>query len=352
MPLPGATPVGGYEACNRRTVEALRANGARVEELHYPQPVGGPAAKLKGYWAGFAALLRRIPRQQGAILHITGLYKQFAVAELLLLRKARRHGVKTVYDIRAGSMYRHYARLGPAYRWLFRRLLRSADLIMIEGMEYAPFVLQVTGRAAFYLPNHISAAGLPARAAAAGADAPLRLIYVGRVNLEKGVETALQAARLLGQRGVAAELAIAGPGEEQLMARLRADYADVNVAWLGSLPSQQVLAEFGRSHFFLFPTRHTGEGHSNALTEAMAMGCVPLASENGFNRSVVGPAGEILALDAGAAEYADALLRRWRDGGWDATSRAAMLRTKELFSSEQAVARLQGAYLNLLKATT
>ena len=352
IPLSGATPVGGYEACNRRTIDALRAGGTIVHELYYPQPRGGALAKLRGYLSGFAALRRQIcamskPEAESKILHLTGLYKHFAIGEILLLRQARKHGVKTIYDIRAGSMHKHYARLGSLYRWLFRHLLRSADQIMIEGMDYAPFIAKTTGGKAFYLPNHIDTARLPSRSAERAS--PLRLVYVGRVNLEKGVATALQTAQLLQAQGVECEIAIIGPGDAQLIAHLRSEYEPVGAQWLGSMPSAQVLDALGRSHIFIFPTRHLGEGHSNALTEAMAMGCVPVATDNGFNRSVIGAAGVVVPFDAHAGAYAAAIAALWQQGRWPELSGAAMQRTRQLFSTEQAITRLTDAYQNLLK---
>jgi glycosyltransferase involved in cell wall biosynthesis len=350
IPLHGATPIGGYEACNRRTIEALRERGVSLRELHYPQPRGGKLAKLGGYLVGFLALHRAVGAEAGSdkILHLTGLYKHFAAAELLLLRQAHRHGMHTVYDIRAGSMFKHYERLGPLYRWLFRRLLSAADQVMIEGMDYAPFVFAHTGRAAIYLPNHVLAAGIPARPAAPLPAHP-RLLYVGRVTLEKGVETALQTTRLLRAHGLPCTLAIAGPVAPALLASLQLDYTDVNAEWLGSLSSDAVLAQLGRAHLFIFPTRHPGEGHSNALTEAMAMGCVAVASDNGFNRSVIGDTGLILPRTATAGDYAEAIATLWQQQRWEALSEAAMARTKALFSTESAVARLHAAYLQLMK---
>jgi glycosyltransferase involved in cell wall biosynthesis len=41
-------------------------------------------------------------------------------------------------------------------------------------------------------------------------------------------------------------------------------------------------------HFYLFPTTEPREGHSNALTEAMAWGLIPVATDMGFNRAIVG----------------------------------------------------------------
>jgi glycosyltransferase involved in cell wall biosynthesis len=347
IPLPGNAPGGGYEASNSRTIAALRAAGSSVTELRYPQPTGGKVAKLKGYWQGFGQLLKTISNAPpDNLLHVTGLYKQFVIPEILLLKQARRRGVATVYDIRAGSMFKHYRRLGPVYRYLFRLALRSADMVMIEGQEYASFVEQQTGAKPFYLPNHVS---VDESAIQTRADAKPRLVYVGRITVEKGIETILEAARLLAKNGLNCEVAIAGPGDASLLARLKAEYSDLGIEWLGSLQSMAVLAQFGRAHFFMFPTRHSGEGHSNALTEAMAMGCVPLVSENGFNRSVVGDAGRVLALDAKAEAYAAEVLALWEGGRYAALSTLAANRARELFSTEQVVKRLQLVYADIQK---
>lgn len=347
IPQPGAPAVGGYEACNRRTIDALGAGGDTVHPLHYPTPRGGALAKLKGYVRGYLRLLREIDSSPGEVFHLTGLYKHFAPAEWLLLRRAKRRGLRTIYDIRAGAMFRHYQRLGPAYRWLFRSLLRQADQVMIEGPDYAPFVLEVTGKPAFYLPNHLPVQGMPARSADGAA--PLRLVYIGRITLDKGIETALQAARLLAESGQPCTIAIAGSGPVDLLERLQRDYPEAE--WLGAISPNRVLEELGKSHFFLFPTRHTGEGHSNALTEAMAMGCVPVAADNGFNRSVIGASGVVLPLQDGARAYASAVRVLWQGGDWAGYSQAASERARTLFSTEQAVARLRGAYRDLLKAS-
>jgi glycosyltransferase involved in cell wall biosynthesis len=355
IPQPGATPVGGYEACNVRTIEALRAGGTVVHELNYPVPKGSPLAKLGGYLRGYLSLYRKIAHLSQAspdarIFHLTGLYKQFTAFEILLMWQARKHGLKTIYDIRAGAMHKHYARLGPLYRWLFCHLLRGADQVMIEGMDYAQFVEQTTDRRAFYLPNHIDTSNLPPRIPLS-ASTPLRLVYVGRVTLEKGVATAVQTAGLLQANGLACEISIIGPGDKKLIDDMVRDYADVGVQWLGSLPATQVLAALGEAHIFIFPTRHLGEGHSNALTEAMAMGCVPVATDNGFNRTVIGDCGVVVPFDADASAYASAILALWQKKHWSALSTAAMERTRQLFSTEQAVSRLQQAYQDLSKVS-
>jgi glycosyltransferase involved in cell wall biosynthesis len=109
-----------------------------------------------------------------------------------------------------------------------------------------------------------------------------------------------------------------------------------------------VLALFSSSHFFLFPTTHPGEGHSNALTEAMAMGCVPLAALNGFNHSVMGDCGGVLPQSATSDAYADTVLDIVRSGRWSALSSAARERAHLHFNTNCVVDALIEQYVQLL----
>lgn len=339
----GQPPNGGYAAANARTLAALRSQQRSVQAMPYPAPVGGGLAKLLGYVSGFRRLLRQLELQAPGVLHITGLYKQFVLPELLLLRKARRLGYLTVYDIRAGSMLLYYQRLGAVYQALFRRVLREADRVMVEGREYESFVQQLTGQAPFYFPNHVELASLADRTSPPAGESPV-LIYVGRVNLDKGIATLLEAARVLGKRGSPVRVWIVGPAEAALQQALARDYPDVDAQWLGSRSSQAVLDLLAQAHFFIFPTRHRGEGHSNALTEAMSMGCVPLASKNGFNASVIDDAGIILPLEADGAAYASAVSDIWSQGRWLALSLKARARAQAHYGSPAVIGRLQDEY--------
>lgn len=342
----GQAPNGGYAAANARTLATLRDQGCHAQGLPYPLPSGSGLHKLRSYLQGFRQLLAQLSTLPPGVFHVTGLYKQFVLPELLLLRKARRLGFKTIYDVRAGSMQLHYRRLGAVYRWLFRAVLRSADQVMVEGREYDDFVRAVTGRSPFYFPNHIDLDANPARGPRS-ADAPPVLIYVGRVTLDKGLATLLDAARVLGEGGLRPEVWIVGPAAPGLQAELQARYADVAAQWLGSQSSQDVLALLTRAHFFVFASRHTGEGHSNALTEAMSAGCVPVVSRNGFNASVVGDAGSVLGLTADGPAYAAEIRQLWVEGRWESMSAKSRARASELFNSKAVIGALLAEYRRL-----
>ncbi len=91
----------------------------------------------------------------------------------------------------------------------------------------------------------------------------------------------------------------------------------------------------------MFPTRHFGEGQSNALTEAMACGCVCIVSRHGFNASVVGAAGVVLQVDATPQQYAEQLTEVWSTPDrWRMLSEAGRRRAAARFSTRPVIARL------------
>jgi glycosyltransferase involved in cell wall biosynthesis len=106
-----------------------------------------------------------------------------------------------------------------------------------------------------------------------------------------------------------------------------------------------------RAHFFVFPTRFIGEGHSNALNECMAEGVVPVVSDHGANRHVVADAGLVLPPDAAAADYAAAVARIWRAGEWRARSDRCVARIGERFQAGVVMPRLMAAYRAMVSKT-
>jgi glycosyltransferase involved in cell wall biosynthesis len=145
---------------------------------------------------------------------------------------------------------------------------------------------------------------------------------------------------------------IAGDGNAAYLSSLRERYADLQVHWMGPLKSDDVLCLFSSAHFFVFPTRHFGEGQSNSLTEALACGCVPVASRHGFNASVVSDAGAVLELDALPAQYAEEVTNIWRTPGrWRGLSDVSRQRAASLFSTQAVIRRLIEHYRALVEQT-
>lgn len=348
---PGAgSGIGGYQSANRRTVNGLQARGMKVLGLSHRAPTR--MGKLYGYLRGvagtLAGVLSTLRSGCGTVVHVTALYRHFVYYEFFLLLLARAVGARYIYDVRAGSAKRVYDTAGLLYRLVFRAMLRKADEVFIEGEDYAGFVAGIRGRPAVYVPNYVERAS-----GEAGQHAePLQLVYVGRVVREKGVALALETCQWLRDAGVACELSVLGDGPEEFVSELRdmiASYrAQRYISLLGGVSAARVEQALEKAHFFIFPTEHAGEGHSNSLTEAMAKGAVPVCSDHGFNASVVGNAGRVLPRGASAADYGKAILEVWNPGGWEALSARARRRVDEAFTSEVVIPKLIRSYHSVL----
>jgi glycosyltransferase involved in cell wall biosynthesis len=107
---------------------------------------------------------------------------------------------------------------------------------------------------------------------------PLRLLYAGRLETEKGVGRAIEVIHQLLQNGLAATFDIVGDGAqrptfERLVAGRKLDEVVTFHGWQARTPLNRL---FARAHFLVFPAS-SSEGWPKVLSEGMAHGVVPLA---------------------------------------------------------------------------
>jgi glycosyltransferase involved in cell wall biosynthesis len=109
---------------------------------------------------------------------------------------------------------------------------------------------------------------------------PLRLLYVGRLEEEKGVGRAINILRLLRQRGVAAVLDLVGDGPERPTFEdlVATNGLGAHVVFHGWVARTQLGPLFSRAHVMVFPSS-CSEGWPKVLSEGMAYGVVPLAGD-------------------------------------------------------------------------
>lgn len=339
---------GGYESANRRLIDDLRDEGHDVLELPYPVASGSKVRKAFSYMRRYASIAEELVRfrRRYDVLHITPLYRQHLHAEALLCWIAGAFDKKVLLDIRAGSFVRQYEQRGHMYRSTIDRLLRHVDVVAVEGEEYLPFVKARSKKPVIYLPNYVSDPLLDKPRTPAPSSS-VRLIYVGRVVANKGVDTAIETLRVLGRKGVTSELVIVGTGDAEYLKALMSSADSLPIRWMGGLTPDETQEQLALADYFVFPTRHAGEGHSNALTEAMSEGVVPVCSTQGFNQSVVADAGRILSTEATADDYANAIAQIQEADCWSTLSEAARQRVSNNFSSRAVIPRLIAAYDSL-----
>lgn len=348
---PGKPAMGGYQSRNLRTIEALRERKIEVHGLPYAQPGPSRVRKLIDYALGFSSLACKTAAcQKNSIVHITGLRRVFLYPEIVLVYLAKLRNCLTIYDIRDGlDLDMVWLERSRIYRFFFTRILKAVDLVMVQGDRQAPLVESITGVSPVLMPNQIDLSRVTPRPYAAPDDAPV-IAYAGALKREKGLETILEAAEILKRRGLDVSVRIAGTGDHAFVQELKSRQSDVEVEWLGAQTTAEVLHLFGTSHFFLFPTWWPGEGQSNALTEAMACGCVPVVSDHGFNAATVGDSGAVLDLSRNATAYADCVERIWSSGKWTELSQSAVARVHQQFSSVAIINHLTEQYAVLAAA--
>jgi glycosyltransferase involved in cell wall biosynthesis len=121
----------------------------------------------------------------------------------------------------------------------------------------------------------------PARQAGAGL-VPL-ILSVGRLREKKGLDTLIDACRLLQARGVPFRCEIVGYGEQHdsLAAQIKANGLQDEVLLVGKLTREHVIERYARAAVFVQPSRVAADGDRdgipNVLLEAMAVG-VPVVA--------------------------------------------------------------------------
>ena len=131
------------------------------------------------------------------------------------------------------------------------------------------------------------------------------LLFVGRLGREKNVELLLDA---LTMTKVSARLVIAGDGPEREALEARANELNVSerVRFLGEVGREELPDLYASVDAFVFPS--VSETQGLVLVEAMAAGTAVIAADAPVVREVLGGAGRLVPLTAGAfAEAIDAL---------------------------------------------
>jgi glycosyltransferase involved in cell wall biosynthesis len=107
---------------------------------------------------------------------------------------------------------------------------------------------------------------------------PIKLIYVGRIEEQKGAPRAIEILDQLTKWGISATLDLAGDGNERASFEALAEHKGISsrVRFHGWVGRDKLNALYTESHFIILPTKY--EGWPKVLSEAMAHGVVPLTS--------------------------------------------------------------------------
>jgi glycosyltransferase involved in cell wall biosynthesis len=193
---------------------------------------------------------------------VLGGWNQPAFWEALAWCRVRR--VPSILWVESTGRDRRTGRLEPVKR----ALLRGVAAFVVPGAAARAYVesLGVPAARIRVAPNAVDA-GIFGTAARTRADRPLRLVAVGRLAREKGLDTLLEAVD-----GLPVEIVLAGTGPEET--RLRG-MAGPNVTFLGQVARDELPALYADADIAVMPSRSDPWGM--ILNEAALAG-LPLVS--------------------------------------------------------------------------
>ncbi len=175
---------------------------------------------------------------------------------------------------------------------------------------------------------------------------PVRMLFVGRVVYQKGLDLLFTALTSLKDAEWELNIAGDGPRVDDLKAQARELGIDKKVTFLGWQTSSQLPGVLLSANLFVHPSRH--EGMPNALLEAMASGLPAVATRIAGNEELVSAETGVLVPTEDPQALRAALLPLLEDAALrEKMGRAARKRVAAEYSWRQ----VAQAYLDLMTAS-
>ena len=293
-------PHGGGEVGNRKTLEFFKKGGFDIvlipKYLHVPDHSAKNVLLLIyriicNIFVYIKVLL--FGRRQNSVVHISGFYGAMIYFEFLLICIAKCFRYHVVYEMRGGGADTYFMNGNSFYRYIFKAAIKKANVIFTQGGENIPLIKSLDINAnIFYYPNYVTEDFYPHICPIKPKDS-IRLMYFGRISAAKHVDIVVDTFIKLKKVCNDVSLDIIGNCSDDIfLADIKKEveengYSDF-VTIRPACDHEKLKKYLADKHFYIFPSTEPREGHSNALTEAMAWGLIPIATAHGFNRSVIG----------------------------------------------------------------
>lgn len=235
-------------------------------------------------------LAAAILRLDAAMVHVnTSLDARAYWRDLVYVLLAKAFGVRVLYQVHGGAL-RAFCASSFLMKGILRRTLNWPDVVVVISQIELESARELAPRQRIVLlPNGTDCTSLvKLERSASDPQAPLRLLYMGRLVRTKGLFEILEALRLLRRCGVATHLVIAGSGpDEQALRRSACALGVQDIAnFAGAAFGERKMQLLTEAEVLLLPTYHL-EGLPYALLEAMAAGLVPIVTRIGAIPDVV-----------------------------------------------------------------
>ncbi|HZH74326.1 MAG TPA: glycosyltransferase family 4 protein [Mariniphaga sp.] len=332
--------VGGGETGNYRTIYLLKKNNYEVSILQKPYPeknVFGYGVYIIKMMLIIIAMTFRLLTKKINIVHISGFYLHLIYHEFFLVTISKMFKKKCIYELRGGGVVESYNNRSFIYRLFFRATLNNASVILCQGKSYIDFLKKITTVPVFHYPNFILNEFLTTPSGLNGTSSKIELVYFGRLAKSKNIDLIIQTCSELQKQNVNFNLELIGKGDRKYIEHIKelCEYNNLSdkINITPPVKHQLLKQKLNKKHFFLFPSNEKREGHSNALTEAMSLGVVPVCSNAGFNAEIVGD-NNLIVSEFTPLSYASVVNNIWKAGQWKQYSSSVANRIKKNYTEQ------------------
>jgi glycosyltransferase involved in cell wall biosynthesis len=284
--------MGGY--VRNMQVYLSEFDSDRYKLVHAPTTVRkkgeGWLRKVPRLGQDLLSVRRRLSGASG--VHMMALYRSALPREVAIAAMLKARGVPYVYEIKAGAFIRFVEGSSAPVRKATEWLVRNAGEVLCEGEDYVRWLNDEWGVESTWFPNFVPDHEIPAEVSERFQGETISALFVGHVYEGKGVYELMEGARVAAASGVRLKVTIIGHEAPAF-----SEWADVFESEVGDLPltidrkglqpHAAVIATLKAHDVFVFPSAHPGEGHSNAVNEAMMCGCAVVSTRHGFLPSVL-----------------------------------------------------------------
>lgn len=187
-----------------------------------------------------------------------------------------------------------------------------------------------------------------------GNPSEIQIGYVGRISHHKGIDTLIEAARILRSQGHAFRLVLCGSGQDEASFKKQAEDAELSesIVWRGGVRHDQVPPEMGKMDVLVLPSRTIAtwkEQFGHVLIEAMAMGIPTVGSTCGEIPNVIGRS-DLVFTEGNAEELAAILARLITEPDWRSEMEQYSLnRVAQYYSHRRIAERLLDLWCDVLQ---
>lgn len=351
-------PLGGGEVGNRRTLDLFKKGGFEVVLMPKYLRVGKHSL-YKSLLLMFRIVANIIfcfkilafGRRNSSFVHVSGFYGQMIYFENVILFMARLFKYKVTYEMRGGGAEYFYTNGSYLYRHTFKSALLKADVVFTQGKENIPLIKKMNDKCRIvYYPNCVKVGFYP-EIYPNKPENEIGLVYFGRISKFKHTDLVVDVYLQLRSRYPNIFLDLVGNSEDMeylsyLKSKIENSGESENIRLLPACDQEQLKEILRNKLFYIFPSELPREGHSNALTEAMSWGLIPIATSQGFNRSVIGD-DTLIVDELSPSRFADRISSVIESGKAESLSQAMYERVMKNFTEPIVYEKIIKNYIDL-----